>query len=69
MIDDVVGYRHPTNQFIWVNENQIRFECEEDGVIMPYKNDRFKYVHQLQNIYFALTGEELEIKEYESKLG
>jgi len=22
----------------------------------------FKYVHQLQNLYFALTGEELEIK-------
>lgn len=22
----------------------------------------FKYVHQLQNIYFALTGQELEIK-------
>jgi hypothetical protein len=21
-----------------------------------------KYVHQLQNLYFALTGEELEIK-------
>ena len=24
--------------------------------------DRTKYVHQLQNLYFALTGEELEIK-------
>lgn len=23
----------------------------------------FKYVHQLQNLYFALTGEELEIKQ------
>lgn len=23
---------------------------------------RFKYVHQLQNIYFALVGEELELK-------
>lgn len=25
--------------------------------------DNLKYVHQLQNLYFALTGEELEIKE------
>ena len=24
----------------------------------------FKYIHQLQNLYFALTGEELKIKEY-----
>jgi hypothetical protein len=24
-----------------------------------------KYVHQLQNLYFALTGEELLLKEYE----
>lgn len=24
---------------------------------------KIKYVHQLQNLYFALTGEELEIKE------
>lgn len=27
---------------------------------------RFKSVHQLQNLYFALTGEELKIKEKES---
>ena len=26
-------------------------------------NNEIKYVHQLQNLYFALTGEELEIKE------
>ena len=25
--------------------------------------DHIKHVHQLQNLYFALTGEELEIKE------
>ena len=24
---------------------------------------QFKYVHQLQNLYFALTGEELQLKE------
>lgn len=27
---------------------------------------QIKYLHQLQNLYFVLTGEELEIKELES---
>ena len=27
------------------------------------RNKEFKYVHQLQNLYFALTGSELTIKE------
>jgi hypothetical protein len=30
-----------------------------DGAYLGYE---LKYVHQLQNLYFALTGEELEIK-------
>lgn len=33
---------------------------EIDGNRMPLHG--FKYVHQLQNLYFALTGEELTIK-------
>jgi len=28
---------------------------------------KLKYVHQLQNLYFALTGEELKLNENESK--
>lgn len=31
------------------------------GVIIP--NDRSQYLHQLQNLYYALIGRELEIKE------
>jgi len=31
----------------------------KDHLIINYKN---KYVHQLQNLYFALTGQELELK-------
>lgn len=34
---------------------------EIDGRRAPLRN--IKYVHQLQNLYFALTGEELEIKD------
>lgn len=34
---------------------------------MPVDNSiPLKYVHQLQNLYFALTGEELKIKEHEA---
>ena len=29
---------------------------------MPYDLEHIKYVHQLQNLYFALTNEELKIK-------
>jgi len=42
----------------------------ENGSISLYDPDRcvhvsnkYSYVHQLQNLYFALTGEELKLKE------
>jgi hypothetical protein len=43
------------------------FEFMEDGSVeFYYGNDpstaKLKYVHQLQNLYFALTGEELKLK-------
>jgi hypothetical protein len=53
--------------------NPIYFSI--DGFYIEYKNDEFttevgecsylvlEYVHQLQNLYFALTGEELVINE------
>ena len=31
--------------------------------LFPYENPKVKYVHELQNLYFALTKEELTIKE------
>lgn len=39
------------NGWIW-NENQIHF----------FVPNEVKYLHQLQNLYFALTGKELEIQ-------
>jgi len=33
-----------------------------DGKIVTGQDFEINYVHQLQNLYFALTGEELEIK-------
>jgi len=32
------------------------------GLYHNSKNNHIKYVHQLQNLYFALTGEELTLK-------
>jgi hypothetical protein len=55
--------------------NDIMVEYELDGYSFTQDNtgkwyllhynwntEHFKYVHQLQNLYFALTGEELTIK-------
>ena len=43
----------------------LYFDYSENGSWMY--GAELKYVHQLQNLYFALTGQELKIKEYESK--
>ena len=47
-----------------------RFIIETDFILLYPKINfddccwsEFKYVHQLQNLYFALTGNELEIKQ------
>ena len=52
---DSVEFRHfyRKNDFdLDENYQPIDFDCIE-----------IKYVHQLQNLYFALTGQELEIKQ------
>lgn len=39
-------------------------QMNELFIVNPFDKHQYKidYVHQLQNLYFALTGEELEIK-------
>ncbi len=45
--------------YIFDNDSKdFGFEIE-----MQYKGTGIKYIHQLQNLYFALTGEELILKE------
>ena len=39
----------------------FRILLGEDGFVYDYQVD-IKYVHQLQNLYFALTNEELKIE-------
>lgn len=49
---------------------EIHFEIYGNHIVSTIKSsfaelilDPIKYVHQLQNLYFALTGEELELKQ------
>lgn len=52
---------HPTTLQIWPREkgNYIQI-CR--SMIAPCTITNFESVHQLQNLYFSLTGKELEIK-------
>lgn len=57
--------QYPGNYYYWLQYRGIEFtafspfnQVETDNL-----EATIEYVHQLQNLYFALTGEELEIKE------
>lgn len=43
--------------FVYIEDKKLYFVLSGEG----WKKEQ-KYVHQLQNLYFALTGEELTIK-------
>lgn len=43
----------------WVYLNNILFKGNGHYILCHYPLCMIKYVHQLQNLYFALTGEEL----------
>ena len=57
--DEVFGY--VLNDFGYINEYQFRIRnfIYFEGIIIP---KAIKTVHQLQNLYFALTVDELTIK-------
>jgi hypothetical protein len=60
-IKDITNYTsHKLDLYQYLsNNNKIFFEYSDGDV-------EIKYVHQLQNLYFALTGEELK---YEDRTG
>ncbi len=50
--------------YLWSKETQKGIELYEEDYGYIFNEDvNIKHVHQLQNLYFALTGEELTIKE------
>ncbi len=65
---DANGLMHQLYKPIPLTEEWlVKFEQKDlDLFILEIEvnwNIKIKYVHQLQNLYFALTGEELTIKE------
>lgn len=43
----------------YFDKNENQFSILQDDKEIALASGRVKYVHQLQNLYFALTGEEL----------
>ncbi len=53
------NYKHTKRMFsvvLWITEADYFFHWTEG-------NTRIQHVHELQNLYFDITGEELELKE------
>jgi len=58
-----VDFFHYENDDCWIYLILDGFELELNTSDERHNLDRtYKYVHQLQNLYFALTGKELTIK-------
>jgi len=58
-----VYYKHQDEQFLKIDINILEYKvslsfADDQKVDLPL---HYKFLHQLQNLYFALTGEELEI--------
>ena len=59
-----------TPSWIWIKKGQVWFYQDWKGCdfyinsfINTYSQKEVKFIHELQNLYFALTGEELTLKE------
>jgi len=46
-------------------KNYTEIGCNHNGLNIIASGLKIEFVHQLQNLYFALTGQELTIKRYE----
>lgn len=68
------GFTQQSLGFVNLNyycKNNIVYSLSDGNVELDNPNialTQIKYVHQLQNIYFALTNEELTIKDYIKRL-
>jgi hypothetical protein len=63
------GFQKDLENTIYKNINKHCFLCYDDNIVLLLEEEnnwcitKVKYVHQLQNLYFALTNEELTIKQ------
>jgi len=61
--DQFYFMKHPLNIGLFQNEIDVNYcDSEDEGGEFQLFDVNLKYVHQLQNLYFALTGEELTMK-------
>lgn len=59
-----IDFKHIDNALrLFPMTSGSRFNGMWGVALMPQLQKKIEYVHQLQNLYFALTGEELTIKE------
>lgn len=58
---------HCNDQHYWLNNNKLNIYLSAPEYIVKIGSDQeyevghIKYIHQLQNLYFSLTGKELQI--------
>ena len=53
---------NPRMAILFNQGNVGEMDLVQDGKFISFKHGHIKYVHQLQNLYFALTNEELTMK-------
>ena len=56
------GFENRGNNLFVKGKIELRYYANRCEVVVRGINITYQYVHQLQNLYFALTGEELELK-------
>lgn len=55
--------KHPLIVGLLANEKDVNYcESEDSEDVLQLSKVELKYVHQLQNLYFALAGKELSIE-------
>jgi hypothetical protein len=55
-----VGYNEEENDVFTIKDDEVWILWNGHKFILDQYENEIKYVHQLQNLYFALTGEELK---------
>lgn len=54
--DYAIRHNERLNSWYWFNHSEV------NGTVDWIRTFHIKHIHQIQNLYFALTGEELEVK-------
>lgn len=62
---DYTGYRHTSQFSIYITKDGYFMPAWMDKAVWPYPlfDKKMEYLHQFQNLYHALTGEELPFQE------